>query len=141
MISSAAAIAASATQLSASSPAKAALPRSFGPLQQARTSLLDVAYAETGPRNGAPVFLLHGWPYDIYSFADVAPILAARGFRVIVPFLRGYGGTRFISASTMRNGEPAALAVDLTELIGVVTRLIADRPRVAPCRPGVKFRK
>lgn len=108
---------ASATQLSVGSSANATPPLSFGPLKQARTSLLNVTFAEVGPTNGSPVILLHGWPYDIYSYAEVAPVLAAKGFKVIVPFLRGYGGTRFISAGTMRNGEPAALAVDLSEMM------------------------
>jgi pimeloyl-ACP methyl ester carboxylesterase len=79
--------------------------------------VLDVAYAEFGPATGEPVLLLHGWPYDIHAFDEVAPILAARGHRVIVPFLRGYGATRFLSADTMRNGEPAALAVDAIALL------------------------
>jgi pimeloyl-ACP methyl ester carboxylesterase len=70
-----------------------------------------------GPASGPPVILLHGWPYDIYSFAEVAPLLAAKGFRVIVPYLRGYGPTRFLSADTMRNGQPAALATDAIDLM------------------------
>ena len=90
---------------------------SFPPLKQVNAGLLNVAYAELGPENGPPVILLHGWPYDIYSFVDVAPILAARGFRVIVPYLRGYGATRFIAADTFRNGQPAALAQDAVALM------------------------
>lgn len=86
---------------------------SFGPLKQIDAGVLNVGYAEIGPASGAPIILLHGWPYDIYSYVDVAPALAAAGYRVIVPFIRGYGTTRFLSASTVRNGEPAAIAVDM----------------------------
>src|ERR1051326_8648060 len=71
---------------------------SFGPLKQVDAGILNVGYAEAGPADGAPVVLLHGWPYDIYSFVDVAPLLASAGYRVIVPYLRGYGSTRFLSA-------------------------------------------
>ena len=78
---------------------------------------LRVSYAEAGPSTGPAVILLHGWPYDIYSFADVAQALGAQGFRVIVPFLRGYGPTRFLSAGSNRNGEPAALAQDAVNLM------------------------
>jgi pimeloyl-ACP methyl ester carboxylesterase len=85
---------------------------SFGPLKQIDAGVLNVGYAEAGPANGPPVLLLHGWPYDIYSFVDVAPALASAGHRVIVPFIRGYGTTHFPSESTVRNGEPAAIAVD-----------------------------
>jgi pimeloyl-ACP methyl ester carboxylesterase len=85
---------------------------SFASLKQVDAGLLNVGYAEAGPADGPPVLLLHGWPYDIYSFVDVAPLLASAGYRVIVPFLRGYGSTRFLSADTFRNGQPAAVAVD-----------------------------
>jgi pimeloyl-ACP methyl ester carboxylesterase len=81
-------------------------------MKRIRAGVLDVAYAEDGPADGTPVLLLHGWPYDIYSYVDVAPILAAAGYRVIVPYLRGYGDTRFVCADTPRNGQQAALAVD-----------------------------
>ena len=90
---------------------------SFGPLKQVDAGLLNVGYAEAGPANGAPVILLHGWPYDIHSFVDVAPVLAAAGYRVIVPYLRGYGTTRFLSDSTVRNGQQAVVAVDLVNLM------------------------
>jgi pimeloyl-ACP methyl ester carboxylesterase len=90
---------------------------SFGPLKQVDAGLLDVAYAEAGPAAGTPVVLLHGWPYDIYSYADVAPALAAAGYRVIVPYLRGYGPTRFLSSDTVRNGQPSALAMDIVALM------------------------
>ncbi|WP_027816160.1 alpha/beta fold hydrolase [Paraburkholderia bannensis] len=86
---------------------------SFGPIQQIDAGLLNVGYAEAGPKNGQPVLLLHGWPYDIHSFVEVAPMLAAAGYRVIVPYLRGYGSTRFLSADTPRNGQQAVTAVDI----------------------------
>jgi pimeloyl-ACP methyl ester carboxylesterase len=90
---------------------------SFGPLQQIDAGLLNVGYAEAGPADGPAVILLHGWPYDIYSFVDVAPLLAQAGFRVIVPYVRGYGTTRFLANETFRNGQPSALAVDLIALM------------------------
>ena len=90
---------------------------SFPPLKQVDAGLLNVTYAELGPGDGPPVILLHGWPYDIYSFIDVAPIVAARGFRVIIPWLRGYGATRFLAAETFRNGQPGALAEDAVALM------------------------
>jgi pimeloyl-ACP methyl ester carboxylesterase len=85
---------------------------SFAALKQIKAGVLDVGYAEAGPANGPVVILLHGWPYDIHSFVDVAPLLAAKGYRAIVPYLRGYGTTRFLSSETVRNGQPSALAVD-----------------------------
>src|SRR6185369_4187316 len=90
---------------------------SFGALKQIDAGVLNVAYAEAGPGNGPVVILLHGWPYDIYSFVDVAPILAAAGYRVIVPYLRGYGTTRFLSSDAVRNGQQAVLAVDIIALM------------------------
>jgi pimeloyl-ACP methyl ester carboxylesterase len=90
---------------------------SFAPLKQVDAGVLNVGYAEAGPANGVPVILLHGWPYDIYSFVDVAPALAAAGYRVIVPFIRGYGTTRFLSDGTVRNGQPSAVAVDTVALM------------------------
>ena len=87
--------------------------KSFGPLKQIDAGVLNVGYAEAGPANGPVVILLHGWPYDIHSFVDVAPLLASAGYRVIVPYLRGYGTTRFLSSDTFRNGQPSALAVDI----------------------------
>ncbi len=79
--------------------------------------MLNVGYVELGPSTGTPVFLLHGWPYDIHSFIDVAPRLASAGYRVIVPHLRGYGTTRFLSNDTIRNGQPSALGVDVIDLM------------------------
>ena len=90
---------------------------SFAPLKQIDAGLLNVAYAEAGPADGPAVMLLHGWPYDIYSFVDVAPLLASKGYRVVVPYLRGYGATRFLSSDTMRNGQPSAVAVDIIALM------------------------
>lgn len=90
---------------------------SFAALKTIKAGVLEIGYAEDGPAGGPPVLLLHGWPYDIYSYVDVAPILAAAGYRVIVPFLRGYGTTRFLAADTPRNAQQAALAVDVTALM------------------------
>jgi pimeloyl-ACP methyl ester carboxylesterase len=86
---------------------------SFPSLKQIDCGLLNVGYAEAGRADGPPVILLHGWPYDIHSFVDVAPLLASAGYRVIVPYLRGYGSTRFLAGETFRNGQPSAVAVDL----------------------------
>jgi pimeloyl-ACP methyl ester carboxylesterase len=90
---------------------------SFGPVRQIEAGPLNVGYVEVGPSDGQPVVLLHGWPYDIHSFADVAPALGAAGYRVVVPFLRGYGTTRFLSNDTVRNAQQAALAVDIIALM------------------------
>ncbi len=92
-------------------------PASFGPVQQIDAGPLDVGYVEVGPPNGQSVVLLHGWPYDIHSYAEAAPPLGAAGYRVVVPHLRGYGTTRFLSGDTVRNGEQAALAVDVINLM------------------------
>ena len=89
----------------------------FGPLKHLDAGVLNIAYAEAGPADGRPAILLHGWPYDIHSFVDVAPLLASAGYRVIVPYLRGYGPTRFLSTDTLRNGQPSALAVDVIALM------------------------
>ena len=94
---------------------------SVGLLQQVEAGLLNVGYAEAGPADGPAVILLHGWPYDIYSYADVTPALASAGYRVIVPFLRGYGTTRFLSNDTLRNGQQAALAVDVIALMDALS--------------------
>jgi pimeloyl-ACP methyl ester carboxylesterase len=90
---------------------------SFGALKQIDAGVLNVGYAEAGPADGPAVLLLHGWPYDIHSFVDVAPLLAAKGYRVIVPHLRGYGTTRFLSKDAVRNGQPSALALDAVSLM------------------------
>jgi pimeloyl-ACP methyl ester carboxylesterase len=90
---------------------------SFAPLKQINAGLLNVGYAEAGAANGPAVILLHGWPYDIYSFVDVTPLLASAGYRVIVPYLRGYGTTRFLSSETFRNGQPSVTALDTIALM------------------------
>lgn len=104
-----------------SSPASAsiALPggKGLGTIRQVKAGLLDVGYAELGPSNGRVAILLHGWPYDIHAFEEVAPALAASGYRVIVPYLRGYGSTRFLSPDTMRNGQQSVVAVDIIALM------------------------
>src|SRR5215218_1875064 len=94
---------------------------SFGALKQIGASLLNVGYAEAGPYDGPAVMLLHGWPYDIHSFVDVAPLLAAAGYRVIVPHLRGHGTTRFLSSGTFRNGQQSVVALDLIALMDALT--------------------
>jgi pimeloyl-ACP methyl ester carboxylesterase len=91
--------------------------RAFGALKQIDAGVLNVGYAEAGPGGGPPVILLHGWPYDIHSYVDVAPLLASAGYRVIVPYLRGYGTTRFLSSDTLRNGQPSVLALDIIALM------------------------
>jgi pimeloyl-ACP methyl ester carboxylesterase len=103
-------------------PAKATTvkPRtntSFGPLKQVNAGVLNVGYAEAGRADAPVVILLHGWPYDIHSYVDVAPLLASAGYRVIVPYLRGYGTTRFLSSETVRNGQPSVIAVDTVALM------------------------
>jgi pimeloyl-ACP methyl ester carboxylesterase len=104
-----AAISADASKTTAQSP--------FGALKHINAGLLNVAYAEVGPADGPVVILLHGWPYDIHSYSDVAPLLAAKGYRVLIPYARGYGDTQFLSAKTLRNGEPAALAKDVIDFM------------------------
>jgi pimeloyl-ACP methyl ester carboxylesterase len=93
---------------------------SFAALKQIDAGLLNIGYAEAGPGSGPVVILLHGWPYDIHSYVDVAPLLASAGYRVIVPYLRGYGTTRFLSSETARNGQPSAVAVDIIALMDVL---------------------
>src|SRR3954470_12447222 len=90
---------------------------SFASMKQIDAGILNVGYAEAGPANGRPVILLHGWPYDIHAFVDVAPLLASSGHRVIVPFLRGYGTTRFRANDTLRNGQPSRVALDAIALM------------------------
>jgi pimeloyl-ACP methyl ester carboxylesterase len=90
---------------------------SFGSLKQIDAGLLNFGYAEVGPADGPAVILLHGWPYDIHSYVDVAPLLASAGYRVVVPYLRGYGSTRFLSSEAFRNGQPSVVAVDIIALM------------------------
>jgi len=99
------------------SPIKPGTNTSFSSLKQIDAGLLNVGYAEAGPANGPSVILLQGWPYDIYSYVDVAPLLAAAGYRVIVPYLRGFGSTRFLSKETIRNGQQSAVALDIIALM------------------------
>lgn len=104
---------ANATSPMVSAAIKAGGHTSFAALKQIKAGVLDIGYAEAGPADGPVVLLVHGWPYDIYSYVDVAPILADAGYRVLIPYLRGYGTTRFLSDETPRNGQQAALAVDM----------------------------
>eukprot|EP01032_Pedospumella_encystans_P001182 gene1182-1371_t len=108
--SSNAELAGSGSRFSAAAP-------SFGTLKQIDAGLLSVGYVEVGPAGGAPVILVHGWPYDIHAFAEVTPILAAAGYRVIVPHLRGHGTTRFLSGATFRNAQQSAVALDIIALM------------------------
>jgi pimeloyl-ACP methyl ester carboxylesterase len=102
---------------STSNASSAGLANPFGALHQIDAGVLNIGYADLGPKDGPAVILLHGWPYDIQSYADVAPRLAAKGYRVLIPYARGYGDTRFLSAKTPRNAEPAALASDVVDFM------------------------
>ena len=108
---------------------------SFGALKQIDAGVLNVGYAEAGPAGGSPVILLHGWPYDIHTYSDVTPLLASKGFRVIVPYLRGYGTTRFLSGETIRNGQPSAIALDI---IALMDALKIKKPVIAGCDWGAR---
>ena len=104
------------------------LDSSFPAIDQVEAGDLSIGYADVGPRSGPVVLLLHGWPYDIHSYAEAAPMLAAEGYRVVVPHLRGYGSTRFLSEGTPRNGQQAALAVDaiaLLDVLGIDSAIVA----------------
>jgi pimeloyl-ACP methyl ester carboxylesterase len=109
--------------------------RSFRPLRQIDAGVLNVSYADAGPADGKPVLLLHGWPYDIHTYVDVVPTLAAAGYRVIVPYLRGYGETRFLSDRTPRNGQQSALALDA---IALLDALKIERAIVGGCDWGAR---
>jgi pimeloyl-ACP methyl ester carboxylesterase len=117
-----------AAQPAALPPIKPGTNTSFRSLKQIRAGVLDVGYAEAGPADGPVVMLLHGWPYDIHSYVDVAPLLASAGYRAIVPYLRGYGTTRFVSSETARNGQQSALAVDI---IAMMDALKIEKPIIA----------
>ncbi len=103
-----------------SGPTKGPSQTSLGSLKQIDAGLLNIGYADVGPPGGRPVLLIHGWPYDIHSYGEVAPLLAAAGYRVIVPFLRGYGTTRFLSAETVRNAQQSVVALDMIELLNAL---------------------
>src|SRR5580698_2752770 len=98
-------------------PIKPGTNTSFGLLKQIHAGLLNVGYAEAGPADGPAVILLHGWPYDIYSFVDVAPLLASAGYHVVIPYLRGYGTTTFLSSATVRNAQQSAVGLDIIALM------------------------
>ncbi len=108
---------------------------SFGTIKQIDAGVLNVGYAEAGPADGAPVILLHGWPYDIHTYVDVAPLLASAGYRVIVPYLRGYGPTRFRSSETARNGQQSVVAVDV---IALMDALKIERATIGGCDWGAR---
>jgi len=131
----AAAISLAAAELIEAAPASAATRSSFSQLKQIDAGLLNVGYAQDGPADSPAVILLHGWPYDIHTYVDVAPLLAAAGYRVIIPFLRGYGSTRFLSNETVRNGQPAAIAVDI---IALMDALNIEKATVAGCDWGAR---
>src|SRR5258706_374790 len=109
--------------------------REFGPVKQIDAGVVNVGYVESGPATGPAVILLHGWPYDIHTYVDVAPVLAAKGYRVIVPYLRGYGTTRFLSSETLRNGQPSAIAVDA---IALMDALKIDKAVLGGCDWGAR---
>jgi pimeloyl-ACP methyl ester carboxylesterase len=123
------------TSPAALSAIKPGTTTSFGALKQIDAGLLNVGYAEAGPAGGTPVILLHGWPYDIHTYSDVTPLLASKGFRVIVPYLRGYGTTRFLSSETIRNGQPSAIALDI---IALMDALKIKKPVIAGCDWGAR---
>ena len=108
---------------------------SFRSLKQIDAGVLNVGYAEAGPADGPVVMLLHGWPYDIHTYVDVAPLLAAKGYRVIVPYVRGYGSTSFLSTSTVRNGQPSVIALDVMALMDALS---IDKAIVAGCDWGAR---
>jgi pimeloyl-ACP methyl ester carboxylesterase len=108
---------------------------SFGTLRQIDAGVLNIGYAESGPPDGPAALLLHGWPYDIHTYADVAPLLAVSGHRAIVPYLRGYGTTRFLSGETVRNGQQSALAVDIIDLMDALN---IEKAILAGCDWGAR---
>ena len=116
-------------------PIKPGTNRSFGSLKQIDAGLLNIGYAEAGSSNAPAVILLHGWPYDIHTYVDVTPLLAAAGYRVIVPYLRGYGTTRFLSSDTLRNGQQSVIALDT---IALMDALKIEKAIVAGCDWGAR---
>jgi pimeloyl-ACP methyl ester carboxylesterase len=109
--------------------------KTFGPIKQINAGLLNVGYAEFGSSNQSVVILLHGWPYDIHTYADVAPLLETAGYRVIIPYLRGYGSTTFLSNETFRNGQQSALALDI---IGLMDALKIEKAIIGGCDWGAR---
>ena len=122
-------------QFSVNADAKRSVHTPMGPIKQIEAGVLSVGYFEAGPAGGRPVILLHGWPYDIHTYVDVAPLLAAAGYRVIVPYLRGYGATSFLSRDTFRNGQPAAVA---TDIIALMDALKIERATLGGCDWGAR---
>lgn len=120
---------------SASAQARSTTSASFGPLKQVDAGVLKVGYAEAGPANGPVVILLHGWPYDIYTYLDATQLLASAGYRVLVPFLRGYGTTTFLSDATPRNGQQAAIA---TDIVAFMDALKIERATIGGCDWGAR---
>jgi pimeloyl-ACP methyl ester carboxylesterase len=114
---------------------KAGASTSFASLKQIEAGVLNVGYGEAGPADGPAVILLHGWPYDIHSYIDVAPLLASAGYRSIIPYLRGYGGTRFLSSDTLRNGQQSAIA---TDIIALMDALKIEKAILAGCDWGAR---
>jgi pimeloyl-ACP methyl ester carboxylesterase len=123
------------TKASSASAIKPPANPLLGSLKQIDAGLLNVGYADIGPSNGSPIILLHGWPYDIHSYVEVAPQLAAKGYRVIVPYLRGYGTTHFLSSETFRNGQPSALASDI---VAFMDALKIDKAIIGGCDWGAR---
>ena len=121
--------------LSEVSPMPPHTTTAFGPVKQIEAGLLHVGYVEAGAANSRAVLLLHGWPYDIHTYVEVAPLLAAQGYRVIVPYLRGYGPTRFLADETLRNGQQAVLALDIIHLMDALT---IDKAIIGGCDWGAR---
>ena len=109
--------------------------KAFEIIKQVDAGVLNVGYIDEGSKDGYPVILLHGWPYDIYTYADVTPLLVSAGYRVIIPYLRGYGTTQFISKKTFRNGQQSALALDIIHLMDA---LHIERAIIGGCDWGAR---
>ena len=124
-----------ATSPSGATKVKLGTNASFGALKQIDAGVLNIGYAEAGPADGPAVILLHGWPYDIHTYVDVAPLVAAKGYRVIVPYLRGHGTTRFLSNDSIRNGQQSVIAVDI---IALMDALKIEKAIVAGCDWGAR---
>ena len=125
----------SKTKPASLSPIKPGTNKSFASLKQIDAGVLDIGYVEADPSGSTPVILLHGWPYDIHTFIDVAPLLASAGYRVIVPYVRGYGTTRFLSSDTFRNGQQSVIALDI---IALMDALKIEKAIIAGCDWGAR---